>query len=193
MRKSLWITLTVLEVAIGATVARADSLSTLNFDTAFGEAPTSGMIDCDSAGCPNSIAATIIWEGLTFNFSDSALTSGLQPDISAIYPSCNAAGSSPALAYQTLSGCSGVDGWDTVDTGGTWILSLDSGTPGNFAEATGVGTPDDGISASEGSFTDSTPAPEPGAGALVLTGIVLIGVMSIQKRIAQDCDHATRS
>ena len=184
MRKSLWITLAVFFVAIGASSARADSISTFNFETTFGQAPTSGVIDCDSVGCPNSISATIVWEGLTFNFSDAAFTSGLQPDIIAIYPNCDAADGSSALAYQTLNSCSGYDGWNTIDFNGTWILSLDSGTPGGFTEAFGVGTPDDGAVESGGSFVDPVSTAEPGSGALVLSGLAMLGLMLVRKRIA---------
>jgi hypothetical protein len=185
MRKSLWITLAVVCVAIGATTAHADSISTFNFQTTFGEAPTSGVIDCDSAGCPNSITATILWEGLTFNFSDAALTSGLEADIVSVYPNCNAPDGSSALAYQTLDSCSGYDGWDTIDFNGTWILSLDSGTPGGFTEAMGVGTPDDGAIASGGSFVDPASTAEPGSSVLTLGGLALLGLMLMRKRIAQ--------
>jgi hypothetical protein len=185
MRKSLWITLAVVCVAIGATTAHADSISTFNFETTFGQAPTSGVIDCDSAGCPNSITATIVWEGLTFDFSDAALTSGLEADIISVYPNCNAPDGSSALAYQTPDSCSGYDGWDTIDFNGTWILSLDSGTPGGFTEAMGVGTPDDGAIASGGSFVDPASTAEPGSGVLTLGGLALLGLMLMRKRIAQ--------
>jgi PEP-CTERM motif-containing protein len=191
MRKYLGMALAVLVVTIGATTARADSTSTIDFDTTFGQAPTSGSIDCDSVGCPNSITATVVWEGLTFNFSDAALTGGLQPNIGAAYPACSAADGSPALAYQTLDNCSGVDGWDTVNVGGNWILSLDSGTPGNFVEAVGVGTANEDATASGGSFTDPPAAtPEPGSGALMLTGLALMGFMLARKRIAQAGEQA---
>jgi len=187
MRKSLWMILAVFVVALGATTAHADSTSTLNFDASYGQAPTSGTIDCDSVGCPNSINATVVWDGLTFNFTDAALTAGLAPNIAAVYPSCNAASGSSALAYQVLNSCSGYDGWSTVDFNGTWLLSLDSGTPGGFFEAAGVGTADDDAVASGGSFVDPAPAstPEPGSWALTLTGLSLLGLMLARKRMAQ--------
>jgi hypothetical protein len=187
MRKSLWIILAALIVAFGATTARADSTSTFNFDATYGQAPTSGLIDCDSVGCPNSINATVVWEGLTFTFSDAALTAGLAPDIAAVYPSCNAAAGSSAQAFQTLNGCSGYDGWSTVNFNGTWLLSLDSGTPGGFFEAAGVGTADDGALASGGSFTDPVPesTPEPGSLALTVSGLALLGLMLARKRMAR--------
>lgn len=190
MRKSLWITLAVLFAAVVASSARADSISTFDFQTAYGQAPTSGVIDCDSAGCPNSITATIVWEGLTFNFSDAEFTYGLEPDIAAIYPNCDAAPGSSALAYQTLNSCSGYDGWDTVDYNGTWIFSLDSGTPGGFTEAFGVGTADDGAIASAGSFVDPVPTSEPGSGTLMLSGIALLGLMLMGKRRGRDSRQA---
>lgn len=193
MRRFLWATITVLFVAIGATAAHADSTSTIDFVAASGQAPTSGSIDCDSPGCPNSIAVTIDWEGLTFNFSDSELTSDLEPaSYFAGYPSCNAAGGPSALVYQSLNMCSGYDGWDTAQlTDGSWVLALDSGTPGLFAEVTGVGTPDAGAVASWGSFTDPVPTPEPGSCALLLTGLLLVGLMFTRKRIAQGRDQVT--
>jgi len=184
MRKLFGIIGIVLFFAIGVTVARADTTSTIDFTATYGQAPASGVIDCDSAGCPNSITATVQWEGLTFDFSDAALTSGLQANISSIYPNCSAPDPSSALAYQTLDSCSGVDGWDTYDNAGTWILSLDSGTPGNFAEANGVGTANEDAVASGGSFVDPVPTPEPGSGALMLAGLAFMGLMIARKRIA---------
>jgi hypothetical protein len=126
-----------------------------------------------------------VWEGLTFNFSDAALTSGLEADIVSVYPNCNAPDGSSALAYQTLDSCSGYDGWDTIDFNGTWILSLDSGTPGGFTEAFGAGTPDDGAIASGGSFVDPVSTAEPGSGVLMLGGLALLGLMLMRKRIAR--------
>jgi hypothetical protein len=186
MPKSLWITLVVLSVAIGATTARADTTSAISFDTTIGQAPTSGVIDCDSAGCPNSIDVTVDWEGLTFNFSDAALTSGLQPASYFAGSACDATAPS-ALAYQSLNGCSGWDGWATgEESDGTWIMALDSGIPGMFVLVSGVGTPNADAVASGGTFTDPpVSTPEPDSGALALTGLALLGLMIARKGIAQ--------
>ena len=170
-----------------APAAHADTVSTLNFVATSGQAPTSGVVDCDSPGCPNSIAVAIDWEGLTFAFSDSALTSGLEPVSSfSGFPDCDAAGGLSALAYQSLNMCSGYDGWATAELGdGSWVLALDSGTPGLFALETGVGTPDEDAVASSGSFTDPIPTPEPGSVSLMLAGLALLGLMLIRKCMVQ--------
>jgi hypothetical protein len=176
-----------------ATTAEADTTSTMNFTTTSGQAPTSGVIDCDSPGCPNSIAATIDWEGLSFTFSDSTLTSGLEPDSYFMgYPTCNAADGPSALAYQSLNMCSGYDGWATAELeDGSWVLALDSGTPGLFALETGVGTPDENAVPSGGSFTDPTSTPEPGSNVLMLTGLASLGLMLMRKRSVQHRNKAT--
>jgi len=155
----------------------------MTFVTTLGDAPTSAAIDCDSAGCPNSISATIDWEGLTFTFSDATLTSGLEPgsDFTG-NPNCNPAAGSSALVFQSLTTCSTYHGWGVDESSGSWILSLDTGTPGLFAEATGVGTLDEGAVTSGGSFDVSTATPEPGSGALVLTGVALLALMMRKRR-----------
>ena len=189
MRNLFCITVIVLCVSIGSSTVRADTTSALNFEAAFGQAPTSGIIDCDSAGCPNSISATIDWEGLTFNFSDAALTSGLAPASLFAGSPCDAAAGSSALAYQALNTCSGFDGWATAELGnGNWILALDTGIPGLFALETGVGTPDGDAVASGGTFVDPVPTPEPGSLGLMLTGLALLGLFSIYRHVSQGHD-----
>jgi hypothetical protein len=183
MRKSLCFTIAAVFAAIGATSAHADAIYPMTFVTTAGDAPTSAMVDCDSAGCPNSISATIDWEGLTFTFSDATLTSGLEPGSDfAGNPNCDAAAGSSALVFQSLTTCSTYHGWSVDESSASWILSLDTGTPGLFAEATGVGTLDEGAVASGGSFIVATSTPEPGSGALMLTGVALLGLMMRKRR-----------
>ena len=72
--------------------------------------------------------------------------------------------------------CSGYDGWDTAQlTDGSRVLALDSGTPGLFAEVTEVAHPTQ-APFTWGSFTDPVPTPEPGSCALLLTGLLLVGL-----------------
>ncbi|MGB6430254.1 MAG: PEP-CTERM sorting domain-containing protein [Candidatus Acidiferrales bacterium] len=176
----------VLFVAMAVTTVRADSTSNFDFTTTVGQAPTSGVIDCDSVGCPNSISATVEWEGLTFNFSDAVLTGGLQPSsYFADSATCTATAPS-ALVDQALNGCAGYDGWATAEeSDGTWLFALDSGVPGLFAVVSGTGTVDEGAVASGGTFTDPAPTPEPGSGDLLLIGLALLGIVVLRKGIAQ--------
>jgi hypothetical protein len=177
MRTLLWVTLLMFSVGTAST-AHADTTSALDFGTTTGQAPTSGLIDCDSAGCPNSISATIDWEGLVFTFSDAALTAGLEPDsYFAGNPNCDVAAGPSALVYQSLNNCSPYHGWATAEVGGNWLMALDTATPGLFVLVTGVGTPDADAVASGGSFIDPVPTPEPTSGGLLLVGVALLGSM----------------
>jgi len=190
MRKFLGIIGIVLLFALGTTAARADTTSTIDFTTTIGQAPTSGVISCDSAGCPNSIAVTVEWEGLTFNFSDADLTGGLQPISTFAGTACEAATAS-AIVDQSLNGCSGWDGWATgEESNGTWLMALDSGIPGMFVLETGVGTADADAVASGGTFTDPAPTPEPGSGILALAGLALVGLMLARNRFALRRQHS---
>lgn len=184
MRMPLLVTIIVLFVAIGATTARADSVSSIDFTTSIGQAPASGTISCDSVGCPNSVSATVDWEGLTFNFSDADLTGGLQPISTFAGTACEAASPS-AIVDLSLNGCSGWDGWATgEESNGNWVMALDSGIPGMFVLETGVGTADANAVASGGTFTDPVSTPEPGTGALALAGLALVGLMLARNRFA---------
>ena len=163
MRKSLWIMLAALLVAIAAPVSRADSFTdyTLSFTGGIPNPASGGTVKFDDT-TDTYTTFLVDWLGLSFDFSGST---------SANIPITG-----------TWSGCAFPG--NTGPCGGTMAnllvgsaLVVSSGIPSGFAKT-------------EGTYT-LTPvgAPEPSSVALMLLGVGLVFVM--RKRIGQRLPQAS--
>ncbi len=183
MRKSLWIILAVLVVAIGAPNALADTITsgTLAFTLAggVGIAPTAGSFTYDNT--TNQFTSfTVVWDGLTFDLSFGATQTNFLALIGAIpSPQTWTAACIPSTVHPTIP-CDGL-----LDFGlfaGTLVLG----------SAVQPLVPTQNLAVGGGTFTVTqvvTTTPEPGAVSLLLMGIGLVSVM--RKRIARGRQQVT--
>jgi len=211
VRRSWWIILAVLFVAIGTRNARADDIFPIDFTQTSGTdvAPT-GSVDYVPSTTPDNgdINVTINWLGNTFVFSFGDLLAGINVGPTA----CEATGNSGATdVYNFLTGCAGSSiSWiATEGTGCPPISDLEGCNPSapNSEPTFTIYTSEFGYSTVPefaileypvgyvGSSTDPTDSgtfsvstqvaatPEPEAGSLMLFGIVV--VLVVRKRIAQ--------
>jgi hypothetical protein len=141
-----------------------------------------------------SITATIVWEGLTFNFTDADLTdyNGL------IATGACSAGNQATIALEQLQGCTGYVWWyGNSEPGGGSILAtgsqaitcvstacdedyftIDAGGASDI-ETTEYAASGTSYPAAQGNLTIS--APEPGTVGLLSLGIVLVLVHQVKQ------------
>ena len=175
MRKSLWIVLTILLVAIGAPDAHADAITTGSLAFTLGScctAPTAGSFTYDNT--TNQFTSfAIVWNGLTFDLSFGATETN--------YLALTGAISSP-LTWTAACIPSTIN--PTVPCDGVLDFGLFAGTS-LLGSALNPLVPTQNQAVGGGTFTDdhTVPVPEPGAAALLLMGFGLVLVM--RKRIAQ--------
>ena len=186
MRKSLWIMLAALVVAIGAPNAHGDSVT---FDVSGTLVPSTGSATCGAGGC--TVGGTIVIDPTTGNIiSENVTFSGESPMVG---PFTVSGGVSAIIGGVELliSDSKGVPLemlFDTPTTGSlvgftgglfsTVLIGDEFGT--SWASSTG---------APVGGLTEAAPAvPEPPAVALMLLGLGLVYVM--RKRIGQGLPQA---
>jgi hypothetical protein len=176
----------LLCLMLGAPAAHADTLYQMNFTTTHGQPLTSGVIDCNDAACDTSITATTVWEGLTFTWSNTDLTTGL-PSIGSLSNNISCSNtSSSAYAFQLLDGCDGLNGWYATVAGPS--VGLATPSPFNFERFNdgANGSLDGGAQSGFGTFTltliPPTSAPEPITGVLMLMGLGLLGLIMVRRK-----------
>ena len=163
MRKSLWITLAVLLVAIGAPLAHADSFTYTYTDTDDGISWTTAAISAVT------METTVPSADLTAS-SNSGITAGCVT--SSVVLDLQGSGGTATF----FSGCN----FSAIGSGDGFALT-DYSTPGtyvspNFAHDTLV-------------VTAAVAAPEPSSVALMLLGVGLVFVM--RKRVGQGLPQAS--
>ena len=193
MRKSLWIMLAVIFVAIGAPHAQADTMTnyTISF-TGTGILPTSGSFTYDST-TPGFSNFVVVWDGLTFDMTAGANSPGI---IGPTPPACLNGDSGAATSFQLLTNCGGPDtAWNSFNGGSetqemmfiTASTSSLCGLAEDCASITGGAvtnsvTP---LGATIGTFTvaEVVPTPEPSSLTLMLLAVGFVFVM--RRRIAK--------
>jgi hypothetical protein len=197
LRKSFWIILPVLLVAIGAPNAHATVTDyTISFTCTIPTqgclSPTSGSFEYDNT--TNQFTSfQVVWDGFTFNLAADGFFGGLGST-----PCIGTAGGPQAYAsgLTLMTTCA-------TDPATNWTGTAQSGGPGlsfrflsfvdnnNFFEISVVDTttpiPSGTFDFANGTFTTTittaAATPEPGTAVLWLTGILLMIVM--RKRLAQ--------
>jgi PEP-CTERM motif len=175
MRKSLWIIVAVLFVAIAAPNAHADSSTdgTINFTVSSGgPTPTGSFVFDDTTDTLTSY--TVTWDGVLFNLQP-LLSSFTLVDLEASGTWCGvASGATPP------DGCFG-PGEMTLST--LSFLVANTGT--------GVYTINSAVASGSYVVTATTvaPTPEPGSVALMLLGVGVVFVM--WKRIGRGLPQAS--
>jgi hypothetical protein len=189
MRKSLWITLALLFVAIGAANARADSYidGAITFTLSSGLAPTSGSFIWDNTS-DSFKSFSVIWSGFTFDFTTTANTT------SHVTSGGVCAGATDAIQnfnFMTTNGCDKTPTYLAGELFG--IFEFDDFFPHpsddylavtNLSAITTV-SGQGGWSVAE----TAVAAPEPSSIALMLAGIGFLLVM--RKRIGQGLPQAS--
>ena len=179
MRKSLWIVLTILFVAVCVPAARADSYidGTISFTVTAGNvaAPPTGTFIYD-ATTQSFTSFGVTWDGIAIDLSGSA-NAGLY---------FNGCGGGLGNFIQDLldQGCSyPFFPWTAIVEPGETIFSMNSPI-GPAIFGFGLQGPSLGDTAG-GTYAGSVSAPAPGSIALTLSGMGLLGLMlAMRKRLA---------
>ena len=182
MRKSLWITLAVLLLAIGPPAARAD---TVTLDVS-GSLSPNGSASCSVSGC--TLGGDIVINNTTGAIiSEDVTVSGESPSVGPFTRN---------FGIGTLGGLTHL----TIGDSGDNILNLVFSTPTEGSLIGYTGGPISPLTAmscgegcvlrlTSGALTQPvTPAPEPSSVALMLLGVGLVFVM--RKRIGQRLPQA---
>jgi hypothetical protein len=165
MRKSLWMILAVLFLAIGAPISRADSITdyTLSFTL------TDGSPNAASGGAVifNNTAGVISpfevdWNGVTFDFSEVAIS---DLSLTGLWSGCT-------VPDGMTCGVDELSNFAFANEGVTDVVQVGSNAPSASANAVALGTYQ----------LIAVAAPEPGSAAFMLTGVGLVLVM--RKRLA---------
>jgi hypothetical protein len=174
MRKSVWLSLAVLLLSIGAPYAHADAITSGTLSFSLGAccvAPTAGSFAYDNT--TNKFTSfTVAWDGITFDLASGAT----QANYLAL------TGATPSLLAWT-GACLPSTVHPTVPCNGLLGFGLFAGTP-LFGSALTPLAPTQNLAVGGGTFrvTHLVSAPEPGTASLLLVGFALVLVM--RKRIA---------
>lgn len=175
MRKSLWIIVVVLFVAIAAPNAHADSSTdgTITFTVSSGGPIATGSFVFDDT-TDTLTSYTVTWDGVLFNFQP--LLASIPVTLTELEDSGTWCG--VASSATPPDGCFG-PGEMTLSTL-TYLVAN-----------TGIGVYTINSAVAEGSYvvTATTVAPEPSSVALMLLGVGLVFV--IRKRIGRDLPQAS--
>ena len=166
MRKSLWIMLAVMFVAVSAPVSHAD---TVTLDVSGGVSPVQGS--CSGSGC--TLGGDIVINNTTGTvISIDVTVAGASP----------AVGPFNGILFFHASSLTGFDGsGDILSVSiapGTWV-----GYTGGAFSGGIVAPGKDLFSITDGVFTPAVAAPEPSSVALMLLGVGL--VLLLRRRIGQ--------
>jgi hypothetical protein len=185
MRKSLWIMLAVLLVAIGAPNAHAD---TVTLDVSGSLAPNGGTASCSGSGC--TLGGDIVINNTTGAvISEDVTMSGESPTVGPFTVDLGIKG--PGGFTELQIGDSGgnlLDLFFVTPTAGS-LIGYDGGALESISGVVIFPSAGSWAPLSAGALTPAVAAPEPSSYALMLLGVGLVFVM--RKRIGKGLPQAS--